>query len=314
MSVKFAIPFSKTITAGFILFLLIFCIPYICIASSKIKITASFYPLAHFAEQVGGENVIVTNIMPPGSEPHEFEPTPGDLRKIYNSGLFIFNGAGIDPWAERLEADLKKDTVVINIIKLFSSITLSEREKNKHLNDMGNRSFDPHIWLDPLLAVKEVEIIRDALIKVDPGNEKTYRQNSSDYIMSINKLNKKYTAGLKTCRTRDIIVSHGAFGYMSSRYDLQTNSITGLSPEEEPSARKMVELAKLALRKNIKHFFYEQLASPKLAETLAREVSGETLVLDPLGGLTEKDINKGRTYISVMEDNLHNLRTAMDCN
>ena len=246
-------PLIKKIAVAILVFLFISSAPYSGDASSKLKIAASFYPLAHFAEQVGGENIEVTNIMPPGSEPHEFEPTPGDLRKLYNSSIFIFNGAGLDPWAGRLEADLiKNGTHVLNMVKLFTSIPLSQREKNEHLNNLESGVFDPHIWQDPLLAVKEVEIIRDAFIRVDPGNESTYRQNSSDYIMIINNLHNKYTTGLQACRTRDIIVSHDAFGYLSSRYNLHANAITGLSPEAEPSARKMVELVKLALKKKEK--------------------------------------------------------------
>ena len=280
-------------------------------ASAKVKVAAAFYPLAHFAEQVAGKYADVAVIMPPGTEPHEYEPTPREIKKVYEARIFLFNGAGIDPWAERLQNDLlKKGTAVIEMIKHFSSDELSA---SKSVHDNSRGLTDPHIWLDPLLAIKEVEIIRDTFIKADPSHERRYRDNSAAYIHELKGLHGRYTDGLKSCRIREIIVSHNAFGYLSARYDLNIHAITGISPEEDPSPRKMTVLSKLALQKNITHIFFEPLGSPKPAKTIAMEVGAETLPLNPLGGLTAKDIRDGRTYVSVMEDNLHNLRTAMGC-
>jgi len=280
--------------------------PAVSLASDKLKVAASLYPLAHFAGQVAGEFAEITSVMPPGSEPHEYEPTARDIRKIYESNVFLFNGAGLDSWAERLKPELeKRKTRVIEMAKHFSSTTVTDKAANK---------IDPHIWLDPLMAIKEVEIIRDILISADPDHETEYRTKSAAYINDLNDLHKKYREGLKSCKMRDIIVSHNAFGYLSSRYNITAHAITGISPEEEPSPRKMVELSKLAMIKNIRYIFFEQLSTPKLAETIAGEVGAETLVLNPLGGLTKEDMEQGRTYISVMEDNLANLRKAMECN
>ncbi len=278
-------------------------------ASTKVNTAASFYPLAHFAEHVAGEYADVTSTMPPGSDPHEYEPTPRDIKKIYEASIFLFNGAGVDPWAERLHNDLvKQGTTTIEMIKHFSA-----KELSASLGVHDNSQTDPHIWLDPILAIKEVEIIRDTFIKADPSREKHYRDNSTSYINKLNGLHRRYEDGLKSCRIRDIIVSHNAFGYLSARYNLNVHPITGISPEEEPSPRKMVALSKLALQKNITHILFEPMGSRKLANTIAMEVSADTLPLNPLGGLTGEDMRKGRTYISVMEDNLHNLRTAMGC-
>lgn len=284
--------------AALIVFTLLFIFSHsISGASEKIKVAASFYPLAHFAGQVGGENADVVNIMPAGAEPHEFEPTPRDIRKIYDSDIFLFHGAGLDPWAERVRIDLKKKgTSVLEMAEHISSI-----------------QSDPHIWLDPLLAIKEVEAIRDVFIDFDAVHTEAYRETSGSYINQLNELHERFVSGLKDCAARDIIVSHNAFNYMAARYSLNVHAITGISPEEEPSLRKMVELARLARRMNIKYIFFEELLTPRLAETIAGEVGAETLTLNPLGGLTMNKINEGGTYISVMEDNLKNLRIAMEC-
>ncbi len=305
-------PVRKNITSGK-LTALIFIIILLTIdngvagTNGKLKITASFYPLAHFAEQVGSDYADVTNIMPPGAEPHEFAPTPRDIQKIYTSDIFLFHGAGIDPWAERISSDLKKQGTLVLKMAEHISIALSGPKFN------GNRYSDPHTWLDPLQAIREVEVIRDVIIDSDAGNKKIYYRNSQSYIRKLNGLHEKFVSGLKDCSRQNIIVSHNAFSYLADRYGLTIHSITGISPEEEPSARKMIELVKLARKMNIKFIFFEELLSPRLAETIADEAGAKTLVLNPLGGLTAKNIDEGRTYISVMEDNLRNLRIALEC-
>lgn len=273
----------------------------------KITIAASFYPLAHFAEQISGDYADVKNIMPPGAEPHEFEPTPRDIQKIYSSDIFLFHGAGLDPWAERIRSDLKKQGTTVLEMAEHISVAHSDPKFN------GNGYSDPHTWLDPLFAIREVEAIRDVLIDTDADNKAIYNRNSQSYIRKLRGLHEKFVSGLKNCSRQNIIVSHNAFSYMADRYGLTIHAITGISPEEEPSARKMVELVKLARKTNIKFIFFEELLSPRLAETIADEAGAKTLVLNPLGGLTPKNISEGRTYISVMEDNLRNLRMALEC-
>lgn len=274
-------------------------------ASEKLKVAASIYPLAHFAGQVAGEFAEIVIVMPPGSNPHEYEPTPRDIKKVYDSNVFLYNGAGLDSWAENLRSELmKQNTEVIEMEKHFSSIKLTDGKTGKS---------DPHIWLDPLMAIKEVEIIRDTFIIADPLHETQYRNNSAAYINKLNSLHDKYRQKLKPCKMRDIIVSHDAFGYLSSRYNLRTHAITGISTEEEPSPRKMVKLVKLAINKNIKYIFHEPTGRPKPAETIAGEIGAKILILNPIGGLTKEDIKKGRTYISVMENNLDNLLIALEC-
>jgi len=271
-------------------------------ASDKLKVAASFYPLAHFAEQVGGDLIEVINIMPPGAEPHEFEPTPRDIHDVYDSDIFIFHGGGLDPWAQKIERELEKEHVVV--VEMFTALA-----------DLAPDLVtpDPHTWLDPVLAMKEVEIIRQTLVDADFDNKTIYSKNSDIYIKKLSALQSTFMEGLADCARREVIITHDAFSYLAKRYAVTTYAITGISPEEEPSLRKIAELTKLAISKNIKYIFFEELLSPALARTIAGETGAEMLVLNPLGGLTGKDIQEGRTYISVMEDNLGNLKTAMEC-
>jgi zinc transport system substrate-binding protein len=272
-------------------------------ASDRLKVAASFYPLAHFAEQVGGDKVEIIKIIPGNADPHEYETTAKDMVKIQTSQVFIFNGAGLEPWAERILGDLRKKGILI----------LQMAEHFALLGDKRDAKYDPHIWLDPLFAIKEVELTRDIFIRADPANGDYYRSNCAIYAGKLLLLNDRYDKGLKSCKTRDIVVSHNAFGYLAGRYGFKVHSITGLSPEEEPSPRKMAEIIRISRAKNIKYVFTELLVSPKIADTIANEVGAEILIFSHVSGLTENDIMAGKTYISVMDENLKNLRLALSC-
>lgn len=272
----------------------------------KFSVTASFYVLGNFVEHIGGDSVSVTVITPPGVESHDYEPTPNDLITVGHSNLFIYNGAGFDPWAEKLVSSLNKESV--------ASLAINEHLNAKELvqGEKINAS-NPHYWLDPILAIKEVEIIRDTLIEKNPLGAQIYKENARIYIEKLRNLNQEYEAGLRSCDLRDMIVSHNAFEYLGSRYTINTIPIAGISPEDEPSARKIGEIADVAREKGIRFIFFETAASPKLAETIAREVGIETLVLNPIETLTETELKTGEDYISVMKKNLNNLRKALSC-
>jgi zinc transport system substrate-binding protein len=273
-------------------------------ASGGLRVAASFYPLAHFAEQVGGRHVAVENIMPPGAEPHEYEPSPRDIKKIWESDVFMYHGGGLDPWAEKVGTQVGAEGLLtVRMTDHFNLLPAGE----------GKDRRDPHIWLDPLLAWKEAEAIRDVFVKADPDHEEAYTENCTAYTDALYVLHRNYEIGLASCKRREIVVTHDAFGYLARRYGLTAYAVSGLSPEEEPSARKLALLTRLAREKEIRYIFFEVLASPSLAETIAREVGAETLVLNPLGGLTREETEAGETYISIMEANLKNLRLALEC-
>lgn len=273
-------------------------------ASDKLKVAASFYPLAHFAEQVGGDKAEIIKIIPGGADPHEYEPTAKDIVKIQTARVFIFNGASLEPWAERILGELKKRGV----------LTLRMADHFKLRRDEGGiKKYDPHIWLDPLFAVKELELIKDILVRADPANGDYYRDRCAVYIGRLLQLHERYDRGLKSCKHRDIVVSHNAFGYLAGRYGFEVYAITGLSPEEEPSPRRMAEIIKLSKAKNIKYVFTELLVSSKIAQTIANEVGAEVLVFNHTSELSNNDIMAGKTYISVMDENLKNLRLALSC-
>lgn len=281
-------------------------------AGEKVRVTASFYPMAEFARQVGGDKVEVSTLISPGVEPHDYDPTPQDIAGVHKSRLFIYNGAGLEPWADRIGDDLASGGVVV--VNASAGLDLMTKDAGTDGGSSGNNStFDPHVWLDPVLAGREVDNIKAGLIEADPQNQDFYENNANAYKDKLADLDKAYRGGLANCGRRDIVSSHQAFKYLAARYGLDVMAISGLSPDEEPSPQKLAEVAQFARDHGVRYIFFETLVSPKLSETIASEVGAMTLVFNPLEGLTEEEISQGKDYLSVQRDNIANLRIALDC-
>jgi zinc transport system substrate-binding protein len=270
-----------------------------------LQVSASFYPLYFFAQEIAGPAADVVLITPAGAEPHEYEPTAQDIVRIEKSGLVILNGAGLEPWAKNLTDSIRKEkTAFVSVADALADRTMIEE---------GESVRDPHVWLNPVLAKKVVDHILDGFIQADPANRSLYEANAARLNDKLDALDRSFAAGLSRCATRDIITSHAAFSYMAGQYDLNQVPIAGLSPDAEPSPAELASVADFAKKAQAKYIFFESLVSPKLAQTIAQEVGAQTLVLNPLEGLTADDIKAGKNYFTEMQQNLVNLRTALAC-
>jgi zinc transport system substrate-binding protein len=290
-------------------------------ASDRLLIVASFYPLFEFARQVAGDRAEVVALVPPGVEPHDWEPSPRELAEIRKARLLVYNGAGLEPWVGRVLADVAaKDLVAVNTTQgltlLIESSAAQEHGPSTSAAGPGRRAVpasDPHVWLDPLLAIAQVEAIRSALQDVDPAHAATYAANAAAFVARLRALDAAYAAGLRECARRDIVTAHAAFGYLARRYGLTQVPLLGVSPDAEPSPADMARLIQLARRRRVRYVFAETILGRRLAETLARDVGAQVLVLNPLEGLTAEEQAAGRGYLSVMEENLQNLRRGLEC-
>lgn len=265
--------------------------------SKKMKVTTSFYPLAFLADRIGGEYVAVTNLTPPGAEPHDFEPSTKDIAELETQNIILLNGGGIEGYADKINENINSHKT--SVIKVGQSL-------------MSN-PIDPHVWLDPVLYKKEAAIIANAFIQKDPHNAKIYTANLQKLNNELDMLDREFTKGLSNCKQSNIITSHKAFGYLASRYNLHELALTGLSPEEEPSSKTLADIATFARTTKIGYIFFEELVSPAIAETIASEIGAKTLVFNPLEGLTKEDITAGKTYLTVQKENLMNLQIALVC-
>lgn len=310
---RLIIVFIVIALVAMIIYLMFFATTKSTPRSEKIEITTSFYPLAEFSRQVGGEFVQVQSLTPTGVEPHDFEPAPRQVQTIYESDLFVFNGGGVDAWASDLAPSIEQNGVQIlemsGLMTNLLPVTESEEEGEDHEEEL----FDEHFWLSPKLAQREVEVIADALIAIDPIHAAQYQMNAKSFIDELQELDQEYEQGLAVCDIRVSVTSHAAFAYLAKDYDFQQLPLTGLSPDEEPSAGSLAKLSEIAKELGVKYVFFETLVDPKLAQTLAREIGAQTLVFNPLEGLTEEEFNLGENYLSIMMENLDNLRTAMLC-
>lgn len=279
----------------------------------KIIVTATIYPLYEFACQVGGERVQVKKLIPAGGEPHSWEPSPRDIISIFDGQVFIFNGAGMEPWAEKQKEQLAQKKVKVVEASAGMDLIRHEEGAHKHHEDSKHEHLatDPHVWLDPVNAQQIVNKIKDALCEADPVGKNHYSERAAAYCRKLDQLDKEYREKLGTFANREFVVSHEAFGYLARRYGLQQIGIMGLSPESEPDPVHLKEVVKFCREHKVKYIFFETLVSPKLSETVARETGARTLVLNPIGNLTPEQQTRGDDYISLMRENLANLKIAL---
>jgi zinc transport system substrate-binding protein len=278
-------------------------------AEGTLPVVVTFYPLQEFAQRVGGEHVGVVTLVPPGAEPHDYEPRPHDITALHAARIVIYNGAGLEPWLEKLRPEFPTGGVIVNASAGLPLV------KGVDEGDAGEppARFDPHVWLDPLLAARMVTNIQKGLQDADPQRSEFYAANASKLEEELRMLHGEFDATLRRCRQREFITTHAAFGYLARRYALAQLPISGLSPEAEPAPVRLRELVHLARAHRITVVYYETLVSPRVAEALAREVGARVLVLNPLEGLTGEELRQGQTYFTVMHENLRHLADGLGC-
>jgi zinc transport system substrate-binding protein len=304
----------------FLFFLLPFCLPGnspCAQVQPKLKVVTTLFPLQEFAAAVGGERARVDLLLPPGAEPHAWEPRPSDLAKIQKADVFIYIGRAMEPWAE----DLLKATRGANLkiveaskgLQLLEAKNLPKEPSPDHKHTRG-KQIDPHVWLDFSLDGKIVEAIAAVFAEKDPQNASRYRTNGESYHSRLRALDKKFEAALSSCRHRQIILGgHSAFAYLANRYGLQQIPLYGISPNAEPTPKKLAEVIQAAKSHGVRYIFFEEMVNPKLARVLAQEAGLQTLALYNGANLTRDQLKQKATFLGLMEKNLENLRQGLDC-
>nr|WP_297131160.1 metal ABC transporter substrate-binding protein [Terrisporobacter sp.] len=276
----------------------------------KIKIYTSIYPLYDFTKKVGGDKVDVTNLVPAGTEPHDWEISTTDIVNLEKADMLIYNGAGIENWTDKVINSLENEDIVY--VKTSEGLDIHTTDVNEDSHDGHNHDgTDPHTWLSIKNAKKEMKNIKDALVKEDTENADYYEKNYQTYAKKFDELDKRYEDTLSPIENKSIIVAHEAFGYLCDEYDIEQVGIEGLTPDSEPDPARMTEIIKFAKDNNIKTIFFEELVSPKVAKTISKEINANTDVLNPLEGLSDEDIKNGEDYFSVMEKNLQSIYDSM---
>lgn len=287
-------------------------------SDGKINVVTSFYPMYEFTKQVAGEHANVISLIPSGAEPHDWEPSAKDMKHMKNANVFVYNGI-VEGWAEQaLQSAKNPNRVVVEASKGIELMEGTEEEHDDHDHGhdhkeaAGGKILDPHVWLTPALAQKEIEVIVTGLTQADPGNKDDYRKNADAYIAKLKALDESFRSGLKDVKRKEFVTQHAAFGYLAKEYGLTQVPISGLSPEEEPAPDQMAEIVAFAKEHKVQTIFFETLVDPKVAQTIAKEIGAKIDVLNPLEGLTDDEKKKNLDYISVMTNNLEALKKALN--
>lgn len=299
--------------------------------AGPLKVMASFYPLQYITEQVGGDKVEVESLTPPGTEPHDLELSPASVASLESAGAVVYL-SGFQPAVD----DAIKQASPAHALDVSEEATLpaghseEEHAAESHADgasadaghatgDAGHATADAghaegeahdlHFWLDPERLAHAASAVAGELGAADPANAAAYKANAETLSKKLTALDKEFSQGLATCKTRTIVVSHEAYGYLADKYRLKQTGISGLDPSSEPSPARLAEIGKVVKDEGVNTIFTETLVNPKVAETLAGDLKIKTAVLDPLEGLTDASSD----YEKVMHNNLTALRTALNC-
>ena len=268
-------------------------------AEAGMTVVASHYPVEYLVSQVGGDMVAVETLTSPGTEPHDLELTPQQVAEVQEASAVFYVGA-FQPAVDDAVAEASGTTV-----DLASGLPLLEAEQHPGEEHGGT---DPHVWLDPVLMQQMATTVADTLASADPENAQAYQDNAAQLTDDLGLLNTEWQQATTTCDIRTMVVSHEAFGYLANQYGFEQKGISGLSPETEPSAAAIAELADFVESNGVTTVYTETLVDPAVAETVAAEAGVQTAVLDPLEGPPADG-----DYLSAMRENLETVAAGQSC-
>lgn len=276
---------------------------------NRFKVTTTLFPIYDFARQIGGNKADVSLILPPGAEPHDFEPRPGDVKIMLESDLLLYTSNEMEPWVEKIKRqnDKIKKTSIVSVDKGIRKIS----EKDGH----DSAGIDPHYWLDPQNALIMVQNITSEMSQIDSPNADYYLANSKKLISKLKKLDQDFSSSLSSCKNRTVYhAGHFAFGYFANRYALQYHTLQGFLPESETKASVMADFINSIKSEGAKSVYFEELVDPKVANIIASETGTKTYELNAVHSVSTNDLQRKQTYEDVMRSNLQNLVDGLQCN
>jgi zinc transport system substrate-binding protein len=276
----------------------------------KIKVITTLFPLYDMAKNIGAEKADVSLLLPPGVEPHSFEPKPGDIVKIDEADVFVYTGKFMEPWAEGIiKGSANKNLVVVDASRSTKMVPGVFHDKDEPAG-----SLDPHIWLDFDNAKIMVGNILQAFLTKDSAGKDFYELKAEEYSGKLAGLDSLYRTALAGCKKKELIYAgHYAFGYLANRYGIKYLAAQGVSPDAEPTARDLGRLVEQIKKDKIKYIYYEELTSPKIAETIAGETDAKMLLLNAAHNLPRDQFEKGISFFDILRTDLDNLKIGLEC-
>ena len=263
----------------------------------KMLVAASIVPLADFAEQVGGNRVEVGLLVPPGANPHTYQIQPDQMATLSKARVLVLNGIGLEYWANNVIDAAKNPNLLV--------VDTSQGLKLLDHSDADGGAGNPHVWVDPIDAIHQVEKIRDAFVKADPAHGSEYRANATRYITHLKKLDADIRSEVAQFRSKSFVSLHPTWVYFARRYGLTEAATIESSPGKEPSPQDIRHAVDTAKHLKARAIFTEPQMSPKAAEVVAEEVGAKVVMLDAYGKPPRYD------YIQTMRDNLKAMAEAL---
>ncbi|GAA0588984.1 zinc ABC transporter substrate-binding protein [Kribbella sandramycini] len=280
----------------------------------KLDVVTSFYPLEFIARTVGGDAVNVTTLTAPGVEPHDLELTPKQVGEIAQAKVVVYEKSlqpAVDEAVEQNAKETGFDVAPAAELEATGANFEEHEEGEAEAAGHSDEALDPHFWLDPVRYTKVVNAITDKLVAADSANADGYKARAKTLLDEVGKLDSEFRTGLANCKLKTFVTSHEAFAYLAKRYGLTMVGIAGFTPDAEPTPTRIKEVQEIVKAQHVTTIFSEELVSPKVAETIAKDVGVKTAVLSPIEGLS--DANSQETYLSLMRENLQELRKANSC-
>lgn len=274
----------------------------------KVKVVVSFNALAQFTKAIGKDKVDVQTIIPKGTEAHDFEPKPKDLTSLSKAKIFVYNGLGMESWVDKtIKAADNKELVLVEASRGVNPIkNVDEESSDSREGEAQHGQYDPHVWISLSGAKIEAKNIKDALVKVDPGNKDFYESNYNEFAAKLDTMLNEYNGKFSEVKNKNFVTGHSAFAYFCRDFNLQQNSVENVFAEGEPTPKKMQELIDYCKENGVKVVFMEDMVSPKVSETLAKEVGAKVEKI-----YTTENEEDGKDYIQSMKENLDKVYNSL---
>ncbi len=285
----------------------------------------SFYPMYYFTKTLVGDKAEVINLMPPGADSHDFEPSADQIRKLVDADAFIYQGAGMEFWVDKVEDTLEKEGAKTKFIEAADDIELlpagahhhhdeedhddDDHEDHDHEGHEGHDhgQYDPHLWLSLRKSSQMLDNIYEGLVEVDGKNQASYKENLDKAKTDLDKLDREFAEKIQASNLKYFIINHEAFQYMAQDYGLTQIGISGVGTEQDPSPALLGQLVDRAKENNINTIFYDASGSDKVSQVLAKEIGAKVLPLTTIHAPSKEDMDKGIDYLELMRQNLSNL-------
>ena len=280
----------------------------------KLKIITTNFPLYDFCRVIGGEQVSVTMLIPPGSEAHTYEPTPQDVIAIRDCDAFFYIGGESDAWVEGILSSMDQDFPAIVLMRSELAL-LTEETGGAVLSSKpeGEEEYDEHIWTSPLNAKLMSERITEVLSGCDPEHEEIYFAAYEKYAYQLDALNLAFKEAVAAgAHDTMIFADRFPFLYFVREYGLNYYAaFPGCAAEAEPSAAVVSSLIEKVREEDVPAVFYIELSNRKMADLVSAETGVKTLQFHSCQNVTKDEFQNGVTYLSIMEQNLMNLKIAL---